>query len=183
MLCTVLVAGLGLCACGSSGTSRTSGASASAHQEALAFSRCMRAHGLPQFPDPGAGGALIIPTGTGTGTGTGIGTGIDTGSPAFQSAQRACSSTLPSKGVATPLPASQRKGILQYSACMRSHGLPGFPNPTFSDNKASGGAGAQIKIGKSAGFDPSSPAFVIAQSACESLLGKLPGRIAGQSEH
>jgi hypothetical protein len=49
----------------------------------LAFSRCMRAHGITNFPDPtfgGGGGQLRIDKPS----------GIDPNSPAFQAAQKAC---------------------------------------------------------------------------------------------
>ena len=57
---------------------------------ALKFSKCMRAHGVPDFPDPqfpssGSGGGAVrlqVPQGT------------DTNSPAFQSARQACQSLL-----------------------------------------------------------------------------------------
>ena len=48
------------------------------HQE-LAFARCMRAHGVPNFPDPSSSGAQV-----------GLAAGIDPQSPAFQSAARVC---------------------------------------------------------------------------------------------
>lgn len=55
--------------------------------QALAFSRCMRAHGVRDFPDPSA---------TDGGMGYNL-SGVDTGSPQYQSAQRACRSQ-PGKG-------------------------------------------------------------------------------------
>lgn len=48
---------------------------------ALSFARCMRAHGVPNFPDPTTDG--------GSGMGFNL-SGIDTHSPRFESAQRAC---------------------------------------------------------------------------------------------
>ncbi|MGH9918224.1 MAG: hypothetical protein ACRD6W_05050 [Nitrososphaerales archaeon] len=56
-----------------------------AEQNALELSKCMRAHGVPNFPDPqfSTGGASIkISAGSG---------GLNPTSPAFQSAQKACS--------------------------------------------------------------------------------------------
>jgi hypothetical protein len=56
---------------------------------ALAMARCMRAHGIPNFPDPqfrsGPGGRLGIAIGPGS--------GVDPSSPAFQAAARACQKT------------------------------------------------------------------------------------------
>jgi hypothetical protein len=50
--------------------------------QALAFAKCMRAHGDPGFPDP-------VFTSNG-GIGIGIGKGQDPSAPAFQHAQRVC---------------------------------------------------------------------------------------------
>jgi len=57
--------------------------SASRRQQALAFSQCMRAHGLTNFPDPtfsGGGAQLRLSASS----------GLDPNSPAFKSAQAAC---------------------------------------------------------------------------------------------
>lgn len=60
----------------------------------LAFARCMRAHGVPKFPDPGGQ--------------TGPGSGFDLGSPSFQAALNGpCKSLAPYAWVAPgPLGAS-----------------------------------------------------------------------------
>jgi hypothetical protein len=54
-----------------------------------------------------------------------------------------------------------------YSQCMRSHGVPAFPDPTSGPN---GGAGFRIKGGPGTGLDPQSTTFQRADSACKSLL-------------
>ena len=56
-------------------------------QQLLAFSKCMRAHGIKDFPDPSDGG-LRIHAGQGD---------LDPGSGQFQSAQQACQGKLPFK--------------------------------------------------------------------------------------
>ena len=48
---------------------------------------------------------------------------------------------------------------LKFAACMRSHGVPNFPDP-------SGGGGIQIPVGS--GINPRSPAFQSAQRSCAS---------------
>jgi hypothetical protein len=56
--------------------------------------------------------------------------------------------------------------LLRFAECMRSHGVPSFPDPS----------GQGIHIGPGSGIDPSSPAFKAAQSACGKLLpGGGPG--------
>lgn len=57
--------------------------SGSNNSQMLAFSHCMQTHGVPNFPDPQAGGII-----------TG-GHGIDPNSPQFQQALQQCQSLLP----------------------------------------------------------------------------------------
>jgi hypothetical protein len=65
----------------------------------------------------------------------------------------------------------QSAGI-RFADCMRSHGVPNFPDP------GGGGGGFQIPAGS--GVDPASPAFQSAQKDCQKLLPfGGPGR--GQS--
>ena len=126
------------------------------------FSACMRSHGLPNFPDPSSGGAISI----------GPGSGIDPNSAKFRAAQQACQKLLPNGGQPSPQQlAKMQQHLLAFSACMRSHGLPDFPDPTFPT-----GGGAQLKLRASSGsdLDPQSPRFQAAQTACQ---GNLPGNV------
>jgi len=132
--------------------------SSSRYQTAVRFSECMRTHGVPDFPDPkqapGGGIGLAFRAGAGA---------TSPNSPAFKSAQQACRSLLPNGGNPPKLTAGQRQQFLDYAACMRSHGVPNFPDPNF------GAGGVQVRIG-GAGVDPSSPAFKTAQQTCRSKL-------------
>jgi hypothetical protein len=58
---------------------------------ALAFSKCMRAHGVTNFPDPdfSAGGGIGIHIRAGSKS------GLDPNNPTFQKAQQACQGKLP----------------------------------------------------------------------------------------
>ena len=58
-------------------------------QQMLAFSACMRAHGLKDFPDPSNGGLRIQ---------VHPGSDLDPNNPTFQNAQQACQKYLPFKG-------------------------------------------------------------------------------------
>jgi hypothetical protein len=139
-------------AAGGSGGSGGSGGLSLKTTGGFAFSACMRSHGLPNFPDPNAQGALSIDSAS----------GIDPSSPTFQAAQRACAKDLPGGG-SPPSPAEQQKmeqWALRFSACMRTHGVPNFPDPSF----ANGGIG--IKIDPSTGIDPRAPRFQAAQKQC-----------------
>jgi hypothetical protein len=62
---------------------------ARAQQEMLAFSTCMRAHGLKDFPDPTSSGLRVH---------VGPGSDLDPTNPTFRKAQQACQGLLPFKG-------------------------------------------------------------------------------------
>ena len=151
-------------ACSSSSSSSSSHASgqpsgqASSSGGSLAFSACMRSHGVPNFPDPvtGAnGGAQVDIT---------QGSGIDQNSPQYQSAMHACQSLLPAGKVnGGSVSPTVRTEYLRYAACMRSHGVPNYPDPTFSGNS--------VNLGNLSadGIDPNSPQYQSASNACASL--------------
>jgi hypothetical protein len=131
----------------------------------LAYSQCMRSHGVPDFPDP-VGDTLQLKASQGS--------DLDPNSPQFVAAQKACTSLQPGGGKAGTVSAAQQAEALKYSACMRSHGLPSFPDPVFS------GGGVQLKV---TNIDPNSPQFVAAQKACQSLQpGRGGGLSVGQSD-
>ncbi len=139
--------------------------SASTQQKMVKFSQCMRTHGEPEFPEPTEGGIRIQ---------NHNGHGPNPESPRFQAAEKACSKYAPSK--IAPSPAEQAKmqeGALKFSACMRSHGVPNFPDPEF--HHSGGGVGIRIG-GKGSGIDPNSPQFRAAQKTCQS---DLPGPKGG----
>jgi hypothetical protein len=71
------------CAGGSSPASATGGPTHA--QAALAYARCMRAHGVPNFPDP-----QTTNGGIGEPSGIGFGGDIARNAPQFQSADHAC---------------------------------------------------------------------------------------------
>jgi hypothetical protein len=118
----------------------------------------MRAHGVPNFPDPTAGGGLEITPGS----------GINPQSPAFQSGQQACRSLLPDKGGPPRMSTSERLAALRFAQCMRTHGQPAFPDPT--EKPPQGIARILVLRGMvfapGPGMDPASPAFGQAASAC-----------------
>jgi hypothetical protein len=74
----------------------TAAQTAQARAQALAMSRCMRMHGVPNFPDPqfqsGAGGGIGVRL---------SGANIDPNSPSFQAAQKACGSIFGKAAVVT----------------------------------------------------------------------------------
>jgi hypothetical protein len=80
---------IGLLATACGGGSSPARAGGPSHvQAALAYARCMRAHGVPNFSDPQtSNGGIGQPGGMGFDLG-----GINPNSPQFQSANRACGS-------------------------------------------------------------------------------------------
>lgn len=155
-----LITVLCVAACGGSGPSGGSATSAkSGFAQGLKFSRCMRANGVPNFPDPQAGGGIEISPGS----------GLHPQSPAFQAAQKTCGKLLPGGGPGTRRPtAAQFTAALAFAKCMRSHGLPHFPDPLATAAPGSGPIislrGMMFKPGP--GLDPVSPAFQQAASHC-----------------
>ncbi len=134
-------------------------------QKMVAYSQCMRSHGVPEFPEPTEGRLLIH-----RGNHNGHVTGVNPQSSQFQAAQRVCGKLLPNGGA--PSPAQQAKlqeSALKFSQCMRTHGVPNFPDPEISHS--GGGVGIRIggKKGGPGGIDPNSPQFQAAQKACQSL--------------
>jgi hypothetical protein len=148
------VAGMAVLAagCGGGGSSAAGGGS-SPYQKAVAYAQCMRAHGVPGFPDPDSKGNFLIK-------------GPELGGSAgqFRSADRACRHLLPNGGQMTA--AQQQKALaqaLKFSACMRAHGVPSFPDPSTQNG------GVTISLGGS-GLSPNSPRLRAAQQACRSLM-------------
>jgi hypothetical protein len=145
--CLLLIA-----ACGSSNNSRNAAAS-SGYAAFLKFSVCMRSHGLPNFPDPSANGGIKI----------GPNSGINPQSPALQSAQQTCKKLLPDGGPQQPFSESQRLSIIATSKCMRTHGVPDYPDPTLSATRP------RVILSLPATINPQSPAFLTAAKACKGV--------------
>lgn len=166
-------AGIAVAGCGSSSSSVSNAAStrpndaSASNSQGLRFAQCMRSHGVPNFPDP-SGGQLDLRVQQ-TPTSMSV-NGVQVNGPAFKSAMNSCKSDLPNGGHPTATQtAKARSQALAMSKCMRSHGVPNFPDPTFQSGP-DGGVG--VRIG-GAGIDPSSPAFQAAAKACGSIFGGL----------
>lgn len=155
LIAASLACWLSIAACGSSGNPATG---VSTVDSGLQFARCMRAHGVSNFPDPNGRGQIEIAPGSGVGP----------QSPAFQSAQRSCGKLLPKGGPPTQMSASQRAAALRFAQCMRAHGQPDFPDPTLS--APAGAARVLVMRGMvfalGPGVDPKSPGFRQAASRC-----------------
>jgi hypothetical protein len=151
----------------SSAATGAGGSEASPGSQAVAYAACMRSHGVANFPEP-----QISRHGNEVSVKMAVPAGATTSNPKFKSAQQACGKLLPS-GEATHQaaisPAEQAR-YLKAAACIRAHGVPNLPDPTFS----SGGVHLDHR-----GLDESSPTFKAAVRACESLI---PGGASGSGQ-
>ena len=101
-----------------------SSSSAGANSPLLAFSQCMRSRGVPDFPDPQPGATNAKFPGAQQ---------LGVGSSQLSAAESACQHLLPA-GVDDQFPPAEvpvlLSGMRQFSQCMRSHGVPNWPDPS-----------------------------------------------------
>jgi hypothetical protein len=121
------------------------------------YSGCIRTHGVADFPDPTIGS-----NGLPNWAANPNDPNSSDNSAGFPAAQRACKEDRPSLGPQTSAEkATANAAALKYAVCMRSNGVPNFPDPN--------GQGL-IQINNATGtLDPSSPQFQKAAAACKSL--------------
>ncbi len=92
---------------------------ASLQQAAVAYAKCMRSNGVPNFPDPNAGGGFLFHARAGI-----------INSPLFKAAQAKCHKLLPGGPGSGPPPSPQTLArFLNIARCMRQHGVYDFPDP------------------------------------------------------
>lgn len=159
----------------SSSHTSTGSAAASEGQEsspgsqAIAYAACMHEHGVRNCPEPQVSEhgsevsvKMAVPASVGA-------------NPKFKPAQQACRKLLPGGGPEhrRALTPAQQEQYLKAAACIRLHGLPNFPDPTFS------GGGVHIEHQN---LNENSPAYKTAVHDCESLI---PGGVhdGGASGH
>jgi hypothetical protein len=157
-------ASLLLVACG--GSSSPSSSSASAYDSALKFSKCMREHGIKDFPDPEAG--------------PGGGTRLDFKGPVngegasrqmVIAAQKACGHFQEEGGAREFSPQQKAEAedrVEKFAKCMREHGIEVKTQIGGGRIVAQiGGPGAHVP-------NPESPTFRAAQEACQGLIPQNP---------
>jgi hypothetical protein len=117
-LLAALAMALTLAGCGSSTTSggpqRENPNTPSA--DVARMVECFRAHGMPNWPDPNydpRDGRWHLD-----------------GPPLKDETRQACTAVIPHATPPSPVPSAQFHDLLQYARCLRSHGVPGWPDPT-----------------------------------------------------
>ena len=150
-------AGCGGGGSGSSGvanvTTSTTSAAASTQDGALAFARCLRSHGLPGWPDPTSDGGFDKAKLRQLGYSVARVRAVEDGP---------CNHLLGGSSQAPTITLADRADYLQAAACMRTHGVSDFPDPTFKDNNV------QTNIPSSINQDSSQ--FKSAAATCTKLI-------------
>ena len=161
-LAAMALTGLLATACGGGSSRAASAGGGPTHaQAALAYARCMRAHGVPNFPDPDSNGDFHqLPEKT----------------PQETAADHACHHLLNAGAQMSQSRVQHALGqLVKYARCMRAHGVPNFPDPQTTG----GGIGQPggIGFGGGPGFDPRhpSPQFQAANRACQHLANSAKG--------
>ena len=136
-------------ACSSSPGGPGNGSSGSS-AKLLAYSKCMRGHGLADFPDPKPNGDLTAHAGSRS--------DLNPNDPAYQSANQACRSLLPG-GLNGPASGGDVAAGVKLAECIRSHGFPSFPDPDSRD------------VFNVTAIDTSSSLFQSALKTCQTQTG------------
>ena len=142
--------------------------STSPEAASLAFSKCMRSNGVPNFPDPKPGAGFLFHASPGI-----------IASPAFKGAQAKCMKLMPGGGLpggagSEPPSAQTLAHYLKVARCMRQHGVSGFPDPRTSAPSNPFGSGRVGELSDIEGvilvfpstIDQQSPTFTRAAAAC-----------------
>jgi hypothetical protein len=149
---TVLLAA----ACGgspsSAGAGSSNGGGSASSASGTAYAQCMRTHGVPNFPDPGSQDNKPAR----------VAALRQVSDSVARQASDACAHLYPTGQTSQPLTAQQQQDYLRAAACIRSHGITNFPDPTFS--------GGSVHFNVPSGIDTSSPQVIQAVQACRHFI-------------
>jgi hypothetical protein len=113
--------------CGSNATSETGTASRTGdtssgadkkltkQEKAVKFAECMRANGVPHFPDPDPKGEMNF--------------GVDVTREVWLKAIDACKALKPPGALSSKRTPKQQSASLRFAQCVRDHGVKDFPDP------------------------------------------------------
>ena len=147
----VLAAGCG--SDGSPGVASVASSTTTAQSGALAFARCMRSHGVSKWPDPTSNGVFdkskLLQLGVSASRLTAI--------------SHTCNRLHPDYGrPQQTITAADQADYLRGAACMRAHGFPSSPDPTFQDNN--------VTLNIPSSIDTHTFAFKTAAARCTRLI-------------
>jgi hypothetical protein len=158
----------------SAGSKPSPNAGGSANSQiGIDYARCVRSHGVPNYPDPDSSGALA----------KGSGQEFGVSSSQFQAAQKACAHVLSATGGSIQqcettgdcpqVLVQQALNVMRkYARCMRAHGVPNWPDPTIDSE------GRPLFDVSNAGITHQythSPLFESKDRECERLVGGSAG--------
>jgi hypothetical protein len=84
-------------------------------EKAVKFAECMRAHGVPHFPDPDVKGDFNF--------------GVDVSKEVFTKAVDACKALQPPGSLSAKRTPKQQSASLRFAQCVRDNGVKDFPDP------------------------------------------------------
>jgi hypothetical protein len=149
-------------ACSGSTPATNTFAPGATYAQMLAFAKCMRSHGVAQFPDPDRQGNFNNATIQ----------ALDTNNSQDNDALFQCRSVLPNAG--TGLTVEQIQQIQQQNVrdavkgarCMRAHGVTNFPDPAATTGASGVNWGPVVSAMQAGEFSTSTPSYEAALKAC-----------------
>ena len=100
----------------SGGATATAGKKKATGQDnAVKFSECMRAHGVPDFPDPNAKGEFEY--------------GVSVSVAVWKKALNACKDLQPPGSLSAKRSPKEQTASLKFAQCIRENGVKDFPDP------------------------------------------------------
>jgi hypothetical protein len=157
-------------ACSGSSTEMNTFAPGATYAQMLAFAKCMRSHGVAQFPDPDRQGNFNNATIQ----------ALDSNNSQDRNALLPCRSVLPNAG--TGLTVEQIQQIQQQNVrdavkgarCMRAHGITNFPDPAATTGASGVNWGPVVSAMQAGKFSIGTASYEAALKACN---GKIDGGI------
>jgi hypothetical protein len=163
-------------ACGGTSTAGADTFLGGTYPQSAAFAKCMRSHGVPQFP---------APDGQGNFNNSQV-ESVTQHDPQARNAFADCDSLLPNEGTGLSVTELQNmqqqnlKNAVKAASCMRAHGIENFPDPAGS-TQDSGINWAPVQEAEQAGrFGTSAPSYAAAYDACSGkrVGGPIPPEFA-----
>ena len=101
------------------GSTASTGRGATDQDKLVKLAECIRAHGVPHFPDPNPKGDFAF--------------GIDVSPEVWKKAVDACKDLEPPGTFSGRRSPKQQSAALRFAACMRERGVKDFPDPVNGD--------------------------------------------------